>query len=98
MDFRDFKTKLAEVAVLVDNIKIKYAEVAVLVDNIKIKYAEVAVLVDNIKIKYAEVAQLVEHSPEERGVTSSNLVLGTKTEFRKGWSAPAFSIFVRAQA
>lgn len=25
----------------------------------------------------AEVAQLVEHSPEERGVTSSTLVLGT---------------------
>ena len=26
---------------------------------------------------FAEVAQLVEHAPEERGVTSSNLVLGT---------------------
>ena len=31
-----------------------------------------------LKSKYAEVAQLVEHSPEERGVTSSTLVLGTK--------------------
>ncbi len=29
-------------------------------------------------MRHAEVAQLVEHSPEERGVTSSNLVLGTK--------------------
>ena len=27
----------------------------------------------------AEIAQLVEHAPEERGVASSNLALGTTT-------------------
>lgn len=47
---------------------------------------EVAVLADNIKAvynkHYAEVAQLVEHTPEERGVTSSNLVLGTIEKHR----------------
>lgn len=34
--------------------------------------------------KLAEVAQLVEHSPEERGVTSSTLVLGTENKNRSG--------------
>lgn len=31
-----------------------------------------------VQSSLAEVAQLVEHRPEEAGVTSSNLVLGTK--------------------
>lgn len=48
----------------------------------EVSSAEVAVLVACITFVknniYAEVAQLVEHPPEERGVTSSILVLGTE--------------------
>ncbi len=36
----------------------------------------------SLKFTDAEVAQLVEHSPEERGVTSSSLVLGTIIKIR----------------
>lgn len=32
----------------------------------------------NIVMYKAEIAQLVEHSPEERGVPSANLGLGTR--------------------
>ena len=52
----------------------KYAEIVVLVDNISIPRGDQ----NKFEIEYAEVAQLAEHSPEERRVTSANLVLGTK--------------------